>query len=190
MTPPPKPPEPSSSLPSATVVCPTHGLRFDPSATSGCIRCAPSTASAPDRARTPLRRSMLWLLVLPALGLAWFGWDWSTRAQTPSAPHFTDQQILAEARRVHVVIYSATWCESCAAAKTFLWQNEVPFEEHDIDKEKDARDHWMTLNPGKTIPVIDVEGDVVVGAAAEPIIRALMRAAERHLAAGGANAEP
>jgi glutaredoxin 3 len=104
----------------------------------------------------------------------------------PEARHFTNKQLLEEARNVHVAIYSATWCPSCDAAKSFLWKNDIPFEEHDIDKEKDARDHWVTLNPAKTIPVIDIEGDIVVGADAEPIIRALLRASERHLSAAAA----
>jgi glutaredoxin len=120
------------------------------------------------------------LMVLTLAAGAWFAFERLSPREVP-ARAFTDRELFDEARRVHVVIYSATWCPSCDAAKSFLWQNSVPFEEHDIDKEKDAHERWVALNPQKTIPVIDVEGDVVVGAGREPMIRALLRASRHHL---------
>ena len=177
----------SGPVDTSTRVCPVHGLRFDPAISTGCIRCRASSrpsASVESGARMKVLAVLLASLIIVAGG-AWFAYD-RLSTPRPGARHFTNQQLLEEARHVRVVIYSATWCPSCDVAKSFLWKNDIPFEEHDIDKEKDARDHWVTLNPAKTIPVIDIEGNVVVGADAEPIIRALLRASDRHLAAAAA----
>jgi glutaredoxin len=127
-----------------------------------------------------------WAIVVAVVGALMGGAGWlavakqGVGASAPRAP--TQQELYAEARRVHVVIYSASWCPSCDHIKTFLWKNGIPYEEHDIDKERGAREQAFALNPAHTIPVIDVEGAVFVGANEEPVIKGLLAAAEKHLA--------
>jgi glutaredoxin len=102
-------------------------------------------------------------------------------AASAAAP--TPAEIEAEIRNVHVVIYFATWCPSCSDIKTFLWEHSVPYEEHDVDKEREAHDRLVALNPERTIPLIDVEGTLIKGADRTGVAKALTAAAERHLRA-------
>jgi len=53
----------------STVVCPTHGLRFDPSQSSGCIRCRAESAP-PPREPTTRRALLIGAASVAALGAA------------------------------------------------------------------------------------------------------------------------
>ncbi len=92
------------------------------------------------------------------------------------------EQRVADARRtVDITLYGASWCPSCKQARAWLDQNGMAYAEHDIDSSEEAGRTMRRLNPAGTIPVIDVEGEVVVGFAPDAVDRAIRRKAERRV---------
>ena len=56
-------------------------------------------------------------------------------------------------------IYTRCWCEDSAAAKKFLEERHVPFEEIDIEKDSKAREFVMSVNAGKQrTPTFEIDG--------------------------------
>jgi len=61
-----------------------------------------------------------------------------------------------------VILYKADWCYWCHVAEDFLRRNKVEFEARDVDEEKNAQEA-MKKSGQAGIPVIDVDGQIVVG---------------------------
>lgn len=92
------------------------------------------------------------------------------------------EQRVADARRtVDITVYGASWCPSCRQARAWLDENGMAYSERDIDRSAEASRTMRRLNPAGTIPVIDVEGEVVVGFAPDAVNRAIRRRAERRV---------
>jgi len=63
-----------------------------------------------------------------------------------------------------IVLYGASWCGDCRAARRFLDERGIAYEEIDIDKDPAAAEIVMKLNDGmRRIPTLDVEGKIVSG---------------------------
>lgn len=63
-----------------------------------------------------------------------------------------------------IVMYTTPWCRDCKAAKRFLAERGVPFEEIDIEQRPEAAEIVMRLNDGmRKVPTLDVEGTIVSG---------------------------
>ena len=62
-----------------------------------------------------------------------------------------------------VIIYSAVWCGFCHAAKDYLDKIGVNYDEKDIEKEPGAAQEAVTKSGQRGIPVIDIEGDIILG---------------------------
>jgi mycoredoxin len=63
-----------------------------------------------------------------------------------------------------IVIYTTSWCRDCKAAKKFLGERGLSYEEIDIEKTPDAVEIVMRLNDGmRKVPTLDVEGRIVSG---------------------------
>lgn len=63
----------------------------------------------------------------------------------------------------NIIIYSTPTCPYCHAAKDFLTEHKVSFEDVDVSKDQ-ARAQEMVQKSGQMgVPVIDVDGQVVVG---------------------------
>lgn len=63
-----------------------------------------------------------------------------------------------------IVMYTTPWCRDCKAAKKFLSERGVPFEEVDIEQRPEAAQIVMDLNDGmRKVPTLDVEGIIVSG---------------------------
>ncbi len=92
-----------------------------------------------------------------------------------------EQRVLDARRTVDITLYGATWCPSCKQARAWLDANGMAYNERDIDRSEDASRTMRKLNPAGTIPVIDVEGEVVVGFAPDAVDRAIRRRAERRV---------
>jgi glutaredoxin len=79
-----------------------------------------------------------------------------------------------------VTIYGAEWCGPCHQAAAFLTRRGVPFVQRNVDKDSDAaREMNDKLDSaglsGGAIPVIDVNGLILVGFSARAVDRALAR---------------
>lgn len=58
-------------------------------------------------------------------------------------------------------IYTRGWCEDSHAAKDFLKQHHIGFEEIDIEKDPQAAQFVMNANGGKQrTPTIEVDGHI------------------------------
>ncbi|MGE5247817.1 MAG: glutaredoxin family protein [Verrucomicrobiota bacterium] len=63
-----------------------------------------------------------------------------------------------------IVIYNTSWCRDCKAAKKFLAERGLPFEEIDIEQHPEAAEIVMKMNDGmRKVPTLDVEGTFVSG---------------------------
>ncbi|MBI2113215.1 MAG: NrdH-redoxin [Candidatus Wildermuthbacteria bacterium] len=62
-----------------------------------------------------------------------------------------------------VIIYTTPSCVYCKAAKTFFQEHNVSFVEKDVAADEKARDDMVRKSGMMAVPVIDVNGEVVIG---------------------------
>lgn len=63
-----------------------------------------------------------------------------------------------------IVMYTTPWCRDCKAAKKFLEERGIAFEEIDIERNPEAVGIVTKLNNGmRKVPTLDVEGTMVSG---------------------------
>ena len=62
-----------------------------------------------------------------------------------------------------VTIYTTPTCAYCKMAKEFFKKNEVKYEEKDVAIDEAARDEMIKKSGQLGVPVIDIEGNIVVG---------------------------
>ena len=62
-----------------------------------------------------------------------------------------------------VIVYSAVWCAFCHAAKDYLTKLNVNFEERDVEKDPNFGMEAVNKSSQRGIPVLDIEGDIIVG---------------------------
>jgi glutaredoxin-like YruB-family protein len=62
-----------------------------------------------------------------------------------------------------VTVYSATWCAFCHAAKEYLDKLGVKYEERDIEADPKYAEEAVTKSGQMGIPVLDIEGDIIIG---------------------------
>jgi mycoredoxin len=63
-----------------------------------------------------------------------------------------------------IVVYTTPWCGDCKAAKRFLGERGIAYEEVDIEQHPEAAELVMKLDDGmRKIPTLDVEGTIVSG---------------------------
>lgn len=64
---------------------------------------------------------------------------------------------------MNVKVYSAPWCPFCRIAKEWLKTRNIPFEEVDVQESKDAANYIIEKTGQTAIPVIEVDGQFIVG---------------------------
>lgn len=62
-----------------------------------------------------------------------------------------------------VVIYTTPECVYCKMTKEFFKKNNVVYEEKDVSTDEKARDEMIEKSGQLGVPVIDVDGKIVVG---------------------------
>lgn len=62
-----------------------------------------------------------------------------------------------------ITIYSTPTCTYCKMAKEFLSEHNVPFEEINVAVDIAKRKEMIEKSGQMGVPVIDVDGDVMVG---------------------------
>ncbi len=72
-----------------------------------------------------------------------------------------------------VTVYSTPICPFCKKAKDFLKQHDVKFEDVDVSADHE-RQHEMIEKSGQMgVPVLDIDGQIIVGFDVEKIKAAL-----------------
>ena len=62
-----------------------------------------------------------------------------------------------------VKVYSTPTCPYCKIAKQFLTENNIPFEDIDVSVNQLAAQEMISRSGQMGVPVIDIDGKVVVG---------------------------
>ena len=76
-----------------------------------------------------------------------------------------------------VAVYTTPVCPHCRSAKQFLRERGVPFREVDVSRNASAAQELVRKTGQMGVPVIDVNGTVIVGFDRTRLVRALgMRA--------------
>jgi glutaredoxin 3 len=61
------------------------------------------------------------------------------------------------------IVYSATWCAFCHAAKEYLTGKGVEFEDRDVESDPKFTEEATTKSGQRGIPVIDIDGTIIIG---------------------------
>ncbi len=88
--------------------------------------------------------------------------------------------LAAASEGVSIEMYSATWCSACANARRWLGQQGITYHEIDVDTRADAMGQLAVLNPRRTLPTFDIDGDVVIGFDSTRLASTIEVAARRH----------
>ena len=63
----------------------------------------------------------------------------------------------------NIIIYSTPTCVYCKMAKDFFQKNGIAYVEHNVAADEKAREEMFTKSRQMGVPVIDVDGTIVVG---------------------------
>jgi len=72
-----------------------------------------------------------------------------------------------------VKVYSTPTCPYCIRAKQFLKESSVQFEDIDVSENQQAAQEMMNRSGQMGVPVIDIEGELIVGFDKEKIKKSL-----------------
>ena len=77
------------------------------------------------------------------------------------------------AKTTKVKIYSTSTCPWCMKAKEFFKANNVKYEEDNVGTDEKARNEMFEKSGQFGVPVIDVNGTIIVGYDKEALKKAL-----------------
>jgi glutaredoxin-like YruB-family protein len=72
-----------------------------------------------------------------------------------------------------VIVYSTPTCPHCTFAKRFLKDNNIDFKEIDVSMDPEAAAEMVMKSRQQGVPVIDIDGNIVVGFNREKIVELL-----------------
>lgn len=72
-----------------------------------------------------------------------------------------------------VKVFSTPVCPYCITLKEFLKENNVEFEDIDVSQDKEALDEMISKSGQMGVPVIEIDGQIVVGFDREKITELL-----------------
>lgn len=62
-----------------------------------------------------------------------------------------------------VTVYSTSTCPWCRRTKEFLKENNVGFKDVNVAEDRDAAQEMIKKSGQMGVPVIDVDGEIIVG---------------------------
>lgn len=62
-----------------------------------------------------------------------------------------------------ITIYSTPTCMYCKTAKQFLGEHNIPYTEKNVASDMAAREEMVKKSGQLGVPVIDIDGQIVVG---------------------------
>jgi len=75
----------------------------------------------------------------------------------------------------NIIVYTATWCAFCHAAKDYFDKLGVKYEDRDVESDPQYAIEAVSKSGQRGIPVIDIDGEIIVGFD-RPKIDALLQA--------------
>jgi len=70
-------------------------------------------------------------------------------------------------------IFSTPSCPYCFTLKEFLKQHDIKFEDIDVSKNEKAVEEMVKKSGQMGVPVVDIDGEIVVGFDKEKIVKLL-----------------
>jgi glutaredoxin len=80
---------------------------------------------------------------------------------------------------IHVIVYTASWCDVCKGAEAWMVRRGIAFEERDITTSAEYQQELLQLNPGGAVPTFNVDGNVMIGFNARWLLLTVRRAVRR-----------
>ncbi|HPW34590.1 MAG TPA: glutaredoxin domain-containing protein [Candidatus Paceibacterota bacterium] len=74
-----------------------------------------------------------------------------------------------------VIIYSTTQCPYCKMAKEYLTKIGIPFKEYNVQEDEKAAAEMVKKSNQMGVPVIDIDGAIIVGFDKQAIDHALQK---------------
>lgn len=62
-----------------------------------------------------------------------------------------------------VKVYSTPTCPWCTMAKKYLSEKNVNYEDVDVSKDRNAAAEMVSKSGQRGVPVIDIDGNIIVG---------------------------
>jgi len=63
----------------------------------------------------------------------------------------------------NVIVYSTQTCPYCHMAKDFLDKNSIKYENKNVSEDEEALKEMMDKSHQMGVPVIDIDGEIVIG---------------------------
>ncbi|MCM8762491.1 MAG: thioredoxin family protein [Candidatus Omnitrophica bacterium] len=63
----------------------------------------------------------------------------------------------------NVIVYSTSTCPYCRMLKDFLKENNIEFVNYDVGIERDKLEEMIKKSGQMGVPVIDIDGEIIVG---------------------------
>jgi glutaredoxin-like YruB-family protein len=73
----------------------------------------------------------------------------------------------------NVKVYSTPTCPWCVRVKQFLKENNIVFEDIDVGADQSKADEMVKVSGQMGVPVLDIEGEIIVGFDKEKIKQSL-----------------
>jgi len=73
-----------------------------------------------------------------------------------------------------VIVYSTSWCPWCSRVKDFLKEKKIPFKDINVENNPEAAQEMADKSGQMGVPVIDIDGTIIVGFN-EPEIRKALK---------------
>ena len=62
-----------------------------------------------------------------------------------------------------IKIYSTSWCPACVKAKKYLGLKGLAFSEINVAEAHEDREEVFKVSGQRTVPVLDINGEIIVG---------------------------
>lgn len=72
-----------------------------------------------------------------------------------------------------IKIYSTSWCPECIQVKKYFAFKGIEYKEINVADRQEEREEVIKISGQKTVPVIEVDGTVIVGFNRDLIDRAI-----------------
>jgi len=74
-----------------------------------------------------------------------------------------------------IIIYRTETCPYCHEAKEFLDSKSIPYKEIDVSKDEKAAARMVKKSGQLGVPVLDINGQIVVGFDREKILKLIQK---------------
>jgi glutaredoxin-like YruB-family protein len=74
---------------------------------------------------------------------------------------------------MEVIVYTMPGCSFCGMVKEYLTKVGVEYQEYDVSKDRDRAKEMMMKSRQKAVPVLDINGRIIVGFRPDAIQNAL-----------------